>query len=293
MANVGGRNRPAARARRGGVARTAARSPQAATATDRWLALLAGAGGLLSGYLFITKIQKASTFCLWGSGCDTVQASRFGAVFGIPVSAFGLLFYGILLLVALRPMTARARWSWMLPVASGGVAASAVFVAVQQFVIRATCRLCLISAALSVVILILALARRPQAAPPRAWLWSGAAALAAVLFLAGGYASSAPQPAATDYAEGLARHLAATGVRLYGAYWCPHCQDQKALFGRAARSLPYIECDARGVGGKPQLCAEAGIRAYPTWDINGQHYEGVLPLDELARLTGYPPPAGP
>ena len=77
---------------------------------------------------------------------------------------------------------------------------------------------------------------------------------------------------------------------MYGAYWCPHCTDQKKMFGKAAGQLPYIECDRRSPIGKPAVCAAAGIRAFPTWDIGGKRYEGVLSLEELARLTGYAPP---
>jgi len=100
----------------------------------------------------------------------------------------------------------------------------------------------------------------------------------------------ASEHAEAAYADGLARHLTATGVKLYGAYWCPHCTDQKQMFGKAAVQLPYVECDARSPAGKPAVCAAAKIRAFPTWDIAGTRYEGVLSLEELARLSGFSPP---
>ncbi|MDR7538249.1 MAG: vitamin K epoxide reductase family protein [Armatimonadota bacterium] len=256
------------------------------------MALLAGTGVLLSGYLVATRALHAPAYCPAGSGCDIVQSSRYGVLFGIPVSVLGLLFYGFLLALALRRLTHVARFALLLPTASAGVAASAVFVGIQQLVVRATCTLCLLSAFLALGILTLALVRRPRPASAGSWLWSGGAALAVVALLAVGYGRSAPGPAVSGYAEGLARHLAASGARFYGAYWCPHCQDQKAIFGRAARALPYIECDPRGVAAQPQACISAGIRAYPTWDIGGKRYEGFLSLDELARLSGYPPPGG-
>jgi uncharacterized membrane protein len=245
---------------------------------------------LLSFYLLVTKLLNTNPYCLWGSGCSIVQSSRFGAVFGLPVSAFGLVFYGALLWWGLQPMVTAARWALVFPAASAGLAASVVFTAVQQTAIRAACTLCLLSAALSAAIFALALSRRPQPARPGTWLLGGAAALAVVVFLAAGYAASAPRTESETYAEGLAKHLAATGARFYGAFWCPHCKDQKAVFGRAARFLPYIECDAQT--GQPQTCTAAGVRAFPTWDIAGKRYEGFLPLEELARLTGYPPPPG-
>jgi hypothetical protein len=151
--------------------------------------------------------------------------------------------------------------------------------------------LCVLSAVLSLGILLYLSARRPHRPRAATWGWTGAAALAAVAFLVVGYAASAPQVATNDYATGLAKHLAASGVKFYGAYWCPHCADQKAMFGKAAgRLLPYIECDPRSPVGQPQVCLEAGVKAFPTWDIKSQRYEGVLSLDELAQLSGYSPP---
>jgi hypothetical protein len=62
------------------------------------------------------------------------------------------------------------------------------------------------------------------------------------------------------------------------------------MFGEAARYLPYVECDPRSPDGKPETCRQAGVRAFPTWVIAGRTYEGTIPLEELARLSGYPPP---
>ena len=102
-------------------------------------------------------------------------------------------------------------------------------------------------------------------------------------------------PAAEDpAARGLAIHLAKSGAIMYGADWCSHCQDQKALFGAAARRLPYVECSTGGQG-SPQAseCRARGIKTYPTWIINGQRYEQLLTLPRLAELTGYRPAAAP
>ena len=160
----------------------------------------------------------------------------------------------------------------------------------QQTVIRATCSLCIASALLTAAILALLVARRPLRISRGIWAASTGAFVLAAVFLLWGYAASAPPAPEAAYADGLARHLTATGVKLYGAYWCPHCTDQKQMFGKAAAQLPYIECDARSPVGKPAVCATAKIRAFPTWDIAGTRYEGVLSLEELARLSGFSPP---
>jgi len=74
-------------------------------------------------------------------------------------------------------------------------------------------------------------------------------------------------------------------AKLYGAYWCPHCKDQKALFGESVKYINYVECDASGENAKPEECQAAGITGYPTWIINNQKYEGFKKLEELASLT--------
>lgn len=91
----------------------------------------------------------------------------------------------------------------------------------------------------------------------------------------------------TISAEGLAAHLKKINAKMYGAYWCPACRKQKQLFGNAFEAINYIECDARGTNPKPELCKQAKVRVYPTWEINGKQYEGVLSLNTLAQLSGY------
>lgn len=257
---------------------------------DPWLLLLSGAGLVLSAYLVWSRAAHTPVYCPLGSGCEVVQSSRYAAVFGIPVALLGLLFYAYLFVIAARPLDPARRLNLGLPAAFAGVGSSAVFMLVSQVAVRATCSLCVVSALLTAAILVLLLLRRPLRVSRAAWAGSTGAFVLAAAFLLWGYAASAPAAPETTYADGLARHLTATGVKLYGAYWCPHCTDQKEMFGKAAGQLPYIECDRRSPIGKPAVCAAAGIRAFPTWDIGGKRYEGVLSLEELARLTGYAPP---
>lgn len=88
----------------------------------------------------------------------------------------------------------------------------------------------------------------------------------------------------------LAKHLKQMGVKKYGAYWCPHCYEQKQLFGKEAwKEIEYIECASDGKGKNPQpgLCREKGIESFPTWEIKGKLYPGVKVLSELAAATDY------
>lgn len=82
--------------------------------------------------------------------------------------------------------------------------------------------------------------------------------------------------------------LSDKGTIMYGAYWCPHCSRQKKLFGKTAfKKVTYVECDARGEGGNPELCLAKKIAGYPTWDFaDGSRETGVMELSQLAEKTG-------
>ena len=89
----------------------------------------------------------------------------------------------------------------------------------------------------------------------------------------------------------LAEHLSAIGAKMYGAYWCDHCQQQKKYFGESADLLPYVECSP---GGQSQpmsgACRENYIKTFPTWVIKDQRVEAVLSLTELAEMSGFKAP---
>ena len=86
----------------------------------------------------------------------------------------------------------------------------------------------------------------------------------------------------------LAKHLTATGAKKYGAYWCPHCYDQKQLFGKKAfAEVNYLECDPKGENPQREACLAAGIQSFPTWEIDGKFYPGTKTLAELAELSKY------
>ena len=122
---------------------------------------------------------------------------------------------------------------------------------------------------------------RMRTAAKVAWLLGGAIVVGAPL-LYWGYAMSQPHPL-----DGFAQCLADQGATFYGAFWCPRCREQKALFGRAQRFLPYVECSPASGQGMLPVCREAGVRAYPTWDFaDGSRQEGVLSLSQLAAATG-------
>lgn len=86
--------------------------------------------------------------------------------------------------------------------------------------------------------------------------------------------------------KALVEHLRTRGAIFYGAWWCPHCFHQKNLFGtEAGRRLPYVECDKDQAG--RERCQKAKIRAFPTWDLDGERREGLLTIEELAVWSGF------
>lgn len=94
----------------------------------------------------------------------------------------------------------------------------------------------------------------------------------------------------TSY-DPFASCIADSGAIFYGAFWCPHCQDQKELFGDSVDLLTYVECDANGKNPDPQACAAAGIESYPTWIFaDGTKVTGVQSFDELSKATSCPLP---
>jgi hypothetical protein len=91
--------------------------------------------------------------------------------------------------------------------------------------------------------------------------------------------------------DGFAQCLNDKGAKFYGAFWCSHCQNQKALFGSSKRYLPYIECSTQDIRGQLEICTKAGIAGYPTWifaDMSSS--TGELSLDTLSQKTGCPLP---
>lgn len=82
------------------------------------------------------------------------------------------------------------------------------------------------------------------------------------------------------------------GVKFYGAFWCPHCQNQKAMFGKSAKFLPYIECSNPDGQSQNETCNKAGISGYPTWEFpDGTREGGEVQLARLSELSSCPLPA--
>ena len=86
----------------------------------------------------------------------------------------------------------------------------------------------------------------------------------------------------------FAKCLSAKGFRMYGAWWCPHCAEQKEEFGNAFEYVNYTECGIEGQAhSENDQCKQAGIKHFPTWQFgDGSRVEGVLALSDLSQKSG-------
>ena len=281
------------------------------------MALLGAAGALETGFIAADKLWGDGALqglCASGAGCQDVLNSPWASVGGVPLALLGCAAYvGIAAVAAvpLLPGGARdvadgddgASWdSSVLAVGSGAMASfSACLMLLLGFVIQQPCFLCYTSAALSAALLLTAW--RAPVVPDRteSAVLVGSGALvgllaAAAIFFAQGGASPEGLPLAagrppavrahsSPRALQLGKRLSERGARYYGAYWCSHCADQKETLGaEAMRLVPYLECAPDGLNSRREECVDAGVKGYPTWEVDGQLFPGERDLDEIEKM---------
>jgi uncharacterized membrane protein len=264
--------------------------------TPNWpLLALSCVGIALTAYLSWVSFSGGSVRgCPAGGGCDLVLTSRWATLLGLPTSLWGLFAYTALAAISFVKRADR-HWSYAWTVAFFGVCYSVYLTVVSLTILGSACPYCLTSLGLMTATLALVVVQRPAEMAHRSWLGPiatrGALAALVILVLHGNYV--APQVEAEGpedpMVRALAEHLTDEGALFYGASWCPHCQEQKRLFGTSARRLPYVECSPAGPNA-PQApsCNIAGVQSYPTWVIKGRTIVGqVLTLAQLADASGF------
>lgn len=113
------------------------------------------------------------------------------------------------------------------------------------------------------------------------FIWSivGVVVIAGIFFLV----SANSKPGKLDE---FAQCLKDKDVVFYGAFWCPHCQNQKAMFGKSAKLLPYVECSTPDGKSQIQICKDKNIEGYPTWEFaDGSRESGEVSLSRLSEKT--------
>ena len=280
------------------------------------MAVLATVGLIDTGSITLKRWGLlGDLICPMGAdGCDKVLNSPWGTVAdGIPLSFVGVLAYGAVLLMALLPLLpglsenkaelSRRTWWGLFSVSLGMAVFSGVLLGLMVFKIQAFCFFCVLSGVLSLLLLILSVVGGGWDDPGQL-IFRGI--LLALAVLLGGliWASVVdPDRAELPTAEGvaplvttesspatlaLAEHLTGSGAVMYSAYWCPHCHEQKELFGKeASDKLKVVECAADGQNNQADLCRSKGLQGFPSWEINGSIESGVASLETLAERSGY------
>jgi uncharacterized membrane protein len=200
-------------------------SPPVTSRPDWIIAGLALVGLAVAGYLTALKLGGNQAFlCRDGSGCDIVQASRYSQLAGLPTALWGAAVYTAILVLSVIPQTVR-RWQMAFMLASAAVAFSIYLTYLSIFAIGATCPYCLASGAISLLLLVTMMVRRPAAPGRAAAAYSLkrlaglgiTAGVAAVIFGAFIFAADFSTPA--GYQMALAEHLKKNQAVFYGAYW--------------------------------------------------------------------------
>ena len=291
----------------------------------RWSRTVMGAiaalGVVETAYLTIAKLTTGSVICPT-SGCDKVLNSPYATVFGtVPLSLLGCLAYLSIAILALAPKAVNPNtnkglhsqlenktWQALFIITAAMVIFSSYLMYLMAFEIKELCIYCISSAVISLSLFVLVLVGREWEDIGQLVFTGIVVAMVSSIGALGLY-NSVRSPAASVSSPGivapavtttsgpaqlaLVRHLREIGAKEYGAYWCPHCHDQKMLFGKEAAALiDYVECDPRGQNSRAQLCqaAAANVKGFPTWEIKGQFYSGTQSLEKLADLSGYTGP---
>ena len=77
--------------------------------------------------------------------------------------------------------------------------------------------------------------------------------------------------------DSFAQCLSARQAKMYGLYWCPHCIEQKEMFGDAFHYVPYVECAIKNSSEMAPECKIAGVKLFPSWQFGmDPPKEGVL-----------------
>ena len=123
------------------------------------IVLLAIGGLAVSSYLAYGSIGDESLFCEFGHGCDTVQASEYSVVLGVPVAVWGGLLYLAVLTTAVVGISRTSRLREQASLALFGMSLAGTLYSgylawLELYRIEAVCMWCTISAIIVSAILI-------------------------------------------------------------------------------------------------------------------------------------------
>ena len=285
------------------------------------MAILSTIGAIYTAKITLSKWGLIGELgCPGGlTGCDKVLNSNWGNIFqannfSIPLSLIGLISYLSILLMAILPLIPTIKkqknnisnftWWGAFYISTSSFFFSLILIYLMIFKIQAFCFFCFLSSLISLLLLLLNIFGGNW--DDYGQLFFRGFLMSVAVLLAGFIWSSSVDPSTKEISNNLqgmppavitisspekiklAEHLTKEGAVMYNAYWCPHCHDQKEMFGKeASEKLNLVECASDGFNNKRDLCEAKGITGFPSWEINGSIDSGVKSLKELAELSNY------
>jgi len=130
--------------------------------------------------------------------------------------------------------------------------------------------------------------KNSSAPVPSSVVWTAARKFVTILLIAGAFVGVwyLGKWRVRKKVDTFAQCLTDKGAVMYGLFWCPHCEEQKEMFGSSFRNIHYVECGTPDHHEQPQCSAE-GLKDFPTWKFaDGQREVGGMSLRELGAKTG-------
>ena len=253
------------------------------------------------------------------NGCDTVLNSPWGTLFennqvNIPLSFAGVITYSSILLLSIflslniispKEKLNKLLWWLIFLISCASSVFSFLLLNIMFLKIKAYCFFCILSAILSISIFIISMiGAKFESREPMIYrgfivaltvligglIWSNNVDPSNAIDTFNNTEKISPAITTTSSPQKVkfAQFLTENNIKMYSAYWCPHCHDQKQLFGKkAVKELSIIECAQDGKDNQYKLCREKQIEGFPSWEINGEIYSGVKDLNDLAIMTEY------
>lgn len=137
-----------------------ARPPLRATLLDAAAALLALVGVADSVYLTVEHLLGNAVRCTVTSGCSEVLGSPYASLWGVPLAAFGAAAYFTAFSLATLSAFGYTKARTLLSVLVAAMFATTLWLLyLQAFVLQAFCQFCLLSAAITTLLALIALAQ--------------------------------------------------------------------------------------------------------------------------------------
>ena len=253
------------------------------------------------------------------NGCETVLNSPWGTLFennqfNIPLSLAGVVTYssilGLSIFLLLNLISPKEKlnnliWWIIFLISCASSTFSVLLINIMFFKINAYCFFCILSAILSISIFILSMiGSKFESREPMFYrgfivcltvligglIWSNNVDPSNAIDISNNTEKVSPAITTLSSPQKVkfAKFLSDNNIKMFSAYWCPHCHDQKQLFGKkAVKELTVVECAQDGQDNQYKLCREKQIEGFPSWEINGEIYSGVKDLNDLAIMAKY------